>query len=422
MYSFTNLPAGSYVITVGTGPAGSTPSTPTMVNVILPDGINYLEADFGFEPFAENPAIVIIKGSSLDLGTDGLANVGDIITYSYQVSNTGNVTLTNVTVAETAANFTGTGTLPIPLFVSSDMGSTAGTLNVGETASYEASYTLTALDIAAGGIDNQALATGTSPTSTLVEDNSDSSNPADPNETGTPSDPNGNDPTNTSIPLYANISIDKHATDGSDTQIVIDGGDASFEIVVTNNGSENLCSVSVSDALGLTCEATYTDNTGILTPGTSWTYNCIVSGTTETYINSAQVNAIGCSSGNATFDEDPSVVIVPCPINPTCPDLTVQAPAVVISSNSNCDSGTLSGGIIAQPATACPVGSTLQYSTNGINWSTVLPIYDQDGPAQTIFTRCNCDNIPQISSPYNVVNTIPGSCTTCNPGQGTWGN
>ncbi|MEZ4985246.1 MAG: hypothetical protein R2795_09455 [Saprospiraceae bacterium] len=151
----------------------------------------------------EMPAIALIKGSSLNLGADGIATVGDVVTYTYIVTNTGNVTLDNVTVTETAASFTGTGILPSPTYTagSSSQGSAAGTLLVGESATYTATYAITQDDIDAGQIDNQALATGYSPMDTEVMDDSDSGNPADPNETGTPSDPDGDDPTGTLIPL-----------------------------------------------------------------------------------------------------------------------------------------------------------------------------------------------------------------------------
>ncbi|MEZ4985253.1 MAG: hypothetical protein R2795_09490 [Saprospiraceae bacterium] len=106
----------------------------------------------------EMPAIAIIKGSSLNLGADGIATVGDVVTYTYIVTNTGNVTLDNVTVTETATSFTGTGTLPSPTYTTgSSSQRQRGRYVVAGTASasYTATYAITQDDIDAGQIDNQ---------------------------------------------------------------------------------------------------------------------------------------------------------------------------------------------------------------------------------------------------------------------------
>ena len=92
---------------------------------------NVLTVDAGLS-IIEKPAISIVKGSALNVGTDALATPGDIITYSYEVSNIGNVALSNVTVTEAATSFTGSGTLPSPSFVSATLSSAAGSLKVGE--------------------------------------------------------------------------------------------------------------------------------------------------------------------------------------------------------------------------------------------------------------------------------------------------
>jgi hypothetical protein len=98
-------------------------------------------------------------------------------------------------------------------------------------------------------------------------------------------------------------------------------------------------------------------------------------------------------------------------IVPPCPDLSAPAPAAQVT-NSACTSGcAVSGGSISAPATNCPDDATLQYSTNGgATWSTTVPAYNQTGPAQTILTRCLCDNDDSVSSPWGSVTTAPGAC------------
>ena len=205
-------------------------------------------------PIAESPKIAIVKGSALNLGTDGIANPGDIVTYSYDVTNIGNVTLTSVTVTENAAGFTGTGTLPAPTFVSSTLASPAGTLKVGEKATYSATYAITAADILAGKIDNSAFANGISPKGTAVKDTSDSKNPADYNESGIPSDPNGEDKTGTPIAESPKIAIVKGSTLNLGTDGVATLGDiVTYSYDVTNIGNVTLTSVTVTEnAAGFT--------------------------------------------------------------------------------------------------------------------------------------------------------------------------
>ena len=95
-----------------------------------------------------------------------------------------------------------------------------------------------------------------------------------------------------------------------------------------------------------------------------------------------------------------------------CPALTAAAPPVVVSSQSTCTGCVLGGGVIAPPATACPIGATLQYSTDGgSNWSATLPTYNQTTPV-TVLTRCVCDIDGNTVSPTSSVTTVPGTCTT----------
>jgi len=116
----------------------------------------------------------------------------------------------------------------------------------------------------------------------------------------------------------------------------------------------------------------------------------------------------GFAGATGTFDLSMTCVV-------TCPTFS-GAPANVSITNSSCGSGcTLTGGSISAPSgTPCPAGSTLQYNVNNTGWTTILPTYNQAGPAQSIRTRCSCDNDANtVSAESTPVTTVPG--TLANP-------
>ncbi|HRD05950.1 MAG TPA: SdrD B-like domain-containing protein, partial [Saprospiraceae bacterium] len=174
-------------------------------------------------PVSQQPSLWSDKSSSFDLGVNAISNPGDIITYTYHVTNNGKVTLSNVSINESSGQFTGGGVLPVPVYQSSSMGSPQGTLLVGETATYVASYAITFADIIQGKVENRALAQGDSPLGVTVMDDSDSGNIAEPNETNTPSDPAGSDPTTTLIPPPPPVAVNDVDLDNMPgTAVVVD--------------------------------------------------------------------------------------------------------------------------------------------------------------------------------------------------------
>jgi hypothetical protein len=103
---------------------------------------------------------------------------------------------------------------------------------------------------------------------------------------------------------------------------------------------------------------------------------------------------------------------------PTCADLsTVTAPSVEIASESTCVEmeEIPSGGAFADPPVSnntCPAGSTLEWSDDNSTWDSDfgnLIAYDQEIPI-TIYTRCNCNENTNISSPSSSVTTNPAIC------------
>jgi len=121
----TDCPAGSsieYSIDNGANWSALKPTYPSTGNTIIARCSNGDISNCFSEnsnSVISNPAscdacIELVKSASLDLGIDGIAGVGDVITYTYEVSNCGNVALSNVSIAELDALFSGTGGTPIP--------------------------------------------------------------------------------------------------------------------------------------------------------------------------------------------------------------------------------------------------------------------------------------------------------------------
>ena len=98
------------------------------------------------------PAATLVK--TADPST--VRSAGDTVTYSFRITNTGNVALTDVTVNEGA--FNGTGSLSAV-----DCPPAAASLLPGQVVTCTATYQVTAGDLGASALVNTATATGTPP-------------------------------------------------------------------------------------------------------------------------------------------------------------------------------------------------------------------------------------------------------------------
>tara|TARA_R110002124_G_scaffold71232_6_gene190937 strand:+ start:4419 stop:7085 length:2667 start_codon:yes stop_codon:yes gene_type:complete len=110
----------------------------------------------------QSPSVLLVKeGVFNDVNGNGFAEVGETITYSFTITNTGNVPLTNVTIIDTMVGLVIKGN-PIAL------------LQVGQTNSTSiiATYIITEGDLVALSISNKAIVQGTSPNGTVVENTS----------------------------------------------------------------------------------------------------------------------------------------------------------------------------------------------------------------------------------------------------------
>ncbi|WP_048649562.1 DUF7507 domain-containing protein, partial [Nitratireductor soli] len=152
-------------------------------------------------PIAGDPALSVEKTGSFDLADDtnanGLPDAGEVVRYTFVVTNTGNVTLSNVTLTDPDATVSGG---PIASLAS----------GASDAATFTASHVLTQADLDAGETVNQAEVTGTAANGDTVSDLSD-----DPND-ATDADTNGNgnpdDPTRVPLPTAGAHTLVKEGT------------------------------------------------------------------------------------------------------------------------------------------------------------------------------------------------------------------
>ncbi|WP_343914941.1 DUF7507 domain-containing protein, partial [Aquimarina litoralis] len=178
----------------------------------------------------EVPSLSVIKtirvaGSSLN----------DVIEYDIVVTNTGNVTLTDIEITDDNAD------------VGSIVGSPIASLAPGASVTVTANQTITQTDIDAGFIENSATATGDSPLGG-PDDVIDVSDAGDetietPNGDGTTDGEPDNDPTVTDLIADPSLSVIKTVrVAGSALNDVIE-----YDIVVTNTGNVTLTDIEITD-------------------------------------------------------------------------------------------------------------------------------------------------------------------------------
>ncbi|PQB04811.1 DUF7507 domain-containing protein [Aureitalea marina] len=179
----------------------------------------------------QNPGIALIKEFDfIDLDDNDCPTPGDLLLYSFQVANTGNQALTNVTITDPLVDVVGG---PIDL-------------DIGEidTMTFTAEYEITLQDLIDGEVVNQATATGTTTDGQDVSDLSDNDSFLE------------DDPTIFSTGCVITLSVgtlevEKTGTfndengDGN-TQV---GETITFNFAVTNTGSLPLYNIQLDDPL-----------------------------------------------------------------------------------------------------------------------------------------------------------------------------
>jgi large repetitive protein len=187
-----------------------------------------------------DPRVKLVKTAAV-VGTGA---VGDGVNYTFTVTNTGNVTLTNSRIDDAKLGLTGLVVTP-------------STLAPGEVGTATAPYTITQADLNAGEIKNTAVVICAPPIGIDIIDISDSGDEL----VDTPADPD-TDPTNdpTVVPLTQNpkIGIAKVVTSFVDNLNYT--FDVTFSIKVKNLGNVPLSNIQVFDTLSKTFPSPATTN------------------------------------------------------------------------------------------------------------------------------------------------------------------
>ncbi len=211
---------GSYTLSQADVDAGTFTNTATVTG-IDPNDEPVSDSDSDTQPLAQDPSIALEKTGTLndDDGTTGVS-AGDTISYAFTVTNTGNVTLTGVTLADTVGGV-------------SLLGGPIATLAVGavDSTTFTGSYTLSQADVDAGTFTNTATVTGIDSNDEPVSDPDSDTQPL------------AQDPS---------IALEKTGTlnDDDGTTGVSAGDTISYAFTVTNTGNVTLTGVTLADTVG----------------------------------------------------------------------------------------------------------------------------------------------------------------------------
>ncbi|MEH6408236.1 MAG: gliding motility-associated C-terminal domain-containing protein, partial [Leeuwenhoekiella sp.] len=191
------------------------------------DDDNNFEDDSTVTDLPAEGAIGFIKtGSFSDENGDGFAQVGETIGYTFTVENTGDVTISGITISDDLLGITALAVVP-------------STLAPGETGTVTASYTLTQGDIDTGSVTNTAIATGSDPDGNPVSDTSDDNSNLE------------DDATVTDISVHTSFSLEKSAVlNDEDLDGIPEVGETiTYSFRVVNTGNSTLYDIIIEDPI-----------------------------------------------------------------------------------------------------------------------------------------------------------------------------
>ncbi|MGL5857935.1 MAG: DUF7507 domain-containing protein [Angustibacter sp.] len=245
-------------------------------------------------PIAQTDGLTVVKAASVtDVDGNG-TDLGDQIAWSFVVRNTGTVTISSIAVADPLA-----GAVVCPVTTLSPGAQTA--------CAATAPYTITQVDVDAGGVSNTATADGTAPGGATVT--------APPSTANVEID---------RVPVLSLVKSASPIADANGSGRVDQGDTVAYSFEVTNTGNVTMRAVQVDDPLAgpVTCPVT------TLAPGesTACTANA------PYVLTQADVDAGVVSNTATAVGEDPSQVVVRSVPSSTDTPITRSAGLTVVKS------------------------------------------------------------------------------------------
>ncbi len=338
-----------------------------------------------------NPVLELVKTSI----APATIRAGALVTYNFSLSNTGNVTVSDVLINDVRCQIPASPLTFTSGYVSGDIGLQAGSLDVNETWMFSCQYALTQTDIDNGTVQNTAQAQGQDPGGITVIDDSDSGNAGD--DTGA-----GNDPTNTELSRTPNWIVEKSTTSTpSSLAETLD-----YEFLITNTGNVSINTVNVIDPKCQTAPslvaATDLGGDNVLSPAgdggspsaEQWLYTCTSMALIQGDLDAGRIDNTVQVTGIAPGGNPPQISdMVSTPIS-TSPSMSLVKAAGTSTLNQdgsfdqifnfvlkNTGNVTLNGAAINDNI-AAQFGTCLaqQVSTGAVSLNDVPPLLDSATP------------------------------------------
>jgi gliding motility-associated-like protein len=292
-------------------PPGTASGIYTIVYEIC-ENLNTINCDQAVIKVAvSQPSITLIKrGVFFDTNGDGYAQPGELIRYTFRVTDTGTIDLSNVVVTDPKATITGSPIALLPI----------GQFN---TTNYTGTYVLTQADINLGFVVNQAVVRAQPTVGVAIQELSDSDDPTLIGE---------NDPTITPVIQFKDLTLIKGG------QLTGTGGAGSiinYSFTVRNTGNVTLTNVVITDPMLTTTSIAVTP--GTLAPGATGTATASYTIKVADVANGVVINtalAIGDDpSGNPVTDvSDSTDPTLTGDDDPTVIDLTLRPSIALVKT------------------------------------------------------------------------------------------